>query len=147
MPEEKPIFTKKFSADFNMGADSLTQIANHEWNIEMQFIKIYANGLDEGDISAIKGLYQYIVRIYADRLHAIMWTTTQKEANDWEKELEESYNDWIKNNPSKVPIGLVEKLRLYKRWLFEIKQKVIKMGIPTKLEMTQIEAIKKAIEG
>jgi hypothetical protein len=147
MADNSQFFTQKFSADFNTSQDSLKQIASHEWNLEMMFVRVYTEGLDTKDIPVIKSLYHYIVKIYADRLYAIMWANKQDELKEKETEIEQIYLDWIRNNPEKVPTGLVEKLRLYKRWLYEVKQKSIKMGIPTKIERSSQEAVVKAIEG
>ena len=43
-----------------------------------------------------------------------------------------------------VPTTLLVRLREYKRWLYEVKQKQIKLGVPTRTETTGEERMKKA---
>jgi hypothetical protein len=54
------------------------------------------------------------------------------------------YNDWKKNHPKEVPTLMLRKLREYKRWLYEVKQKKIKLGVPTRTETTAQERLEKA---
>lgn len=141
------VFTKKFTAEFNTSQDSLKQLASMEWNVDEMFRLVYTHGVDKTDVANIRSLYHYLVYIYADRIYSIAYTVLQDEFQKKEEELEKLYSDWIVNNPGKVPVTLMRKLREYKRWLYEIKQKRVKLGIPTKTEYSPQEAMKKAIEG
>ena len=142
--EDKPLFTPKFTTEFNTAADTLRQIATMEWNIDEMFRMVYAGGIDTGDINGIKNIYHYLVFVYADRIWSFSWEQEHKNFREKEKELKELYDDWIKNQKDKVPVTLLEKLREYKRWLYEMKQKKIKMGVPTKKETTATERLKAA---
>lgn len=146
-----PIFTKKQVAEFNTSQDSLRQLATMEWNIDEMFRMVYAGGVDSSDATGIKNLYHYIVYVYADRLWAFSWTIIQSNKDEkkdtfkkYEKELEELYIDWIKNNKDKIPVTLLKRLREYKKWLYEIKQKQLKLGVPTRTETTAHERLEKA---
>ncbi len=146
MSGKEPIFTKKQVAEFNTSQDSLKQIVQMEWNVDELFRQVYSYGLDKNDIPLIKSLYHYLLYVYADRLYSIMWTVLQREADEKEKQIEKLYSDWISNsaNKSKVPTTLLRELRTYKRWLYEQKQKVLRLGIPTKEESTGLDRLKKA---
>jgi len=152
MAEREPIFTKRFTAEFNTSQDTLRQLATMEWNIDEIFRQVYSNGLDKNDIPMIKTLYHYIVFIYADRLWSMSWTILQEDKDNdkadtftkFEKELKILYDDWINKNKDKIPTALVERLREYKRWLYEVKQKRIKLGIPTREESSGLERLRKA---
>jgi hypothetical protein len=141
---DKPIFTQKFTAEFNTSQDTLRQLASMEWNIDELFRVVYSAGIDATDITNIKTLYHYVLYVYADRIWAMSWTVLQDEAAIKEKALEAMYEDWIRKNPNKAPIGLLRKLREYKRWLYEVKQKRIKLGVPTRTETTAAERMDKA---
>jgi hypothetical protein len=144
MVDTKPVWSRRMVAEFNTSQDTLSQIAAHEWNVDELFRHIYMDGLNTNDVSAIKSLYYLIVKIYADRIYSVMWSDLQTEANEKEKKLERLFNDWIKNNRDKIPTLLVEELRLYKRWLYEMKQKKLNMGIPAREEKTALEKLKAA---
>jgi hypothetical protein len=142
--EQTPIFTRKFTAEFNTAADTVRQIATMEWNIDEMFRMVYAGGVDTGDINGIKNIYHYLVFVYADRLWSMAWESIHKDFKEREDELKLLYDDWIINQKDKVPVTLLEKLREYKRWLYEVKQKKIKMGVPTKDQTTAKERLKSA---
>jgi hypothetical protein len=152
MEEQKGFFTKKFTAEFNTSQDSLRQLATMEWNIDTMFATIYTNGLNKLDLPGIDTLYHYLVYVYADRLWSLSWTILQFSSNKedltfttWEKELEILYLDWKTKHEGEVPTMLIRRLREYKRWLYEVKQKQIKLGIPTKVETTSKERLEKAM--
>jgi hypothetical protein len=146
------VFTKKQVAEYNTSQDTLRQLATMEWNIDEMFRAVYAGGIDSSDSIGIKTLYHYLVFVYADRLWAFAWSVLQssKDSNEptfekYEKELVALYTDWNKlTNRDKVPKDLIIKLREYKRWLYEIKQKRIKLGVPTRVETTANERMEKA---
>lgn len=151
MQEQKGFFTKKFTAEFNTGQDTLRQLATMEWNLDNMFAAIYTNGVNKLDLSGIETLYHYLVYIYADRLWSMSWSVLQKsEKKDditftkFETELTTMYEDWKKNHKDSVPTALLKKLREYKRWLYEVKQKQIKLGVPTRTETTARERLEKA---
>lgn len=151
MEEQKGFFTKKFTAEFNTGQDTLRQLATMEWNLDNMFAAIYTNGVNKLDLSGIETLYHYLVYIYADRLWSMSWSVLQKseKKNDitftkFENELTTMYEDWKKNHKDSVPTALLKKLREYKRWLYEVKQKQIKLGVPTRTETTARERLEKA---
>ena len=143
MTDDKPMFTKKFTAEFNTGQDTLRQIATMEWNIDEMFRMVYTGGINKSDTEGIKNIHHYLVYVYADRLYSMAWETTHKEFREYEKKLKELYDDWMNNpnNRSKVPRQLLDELRLYKRWLYEVKQKRLKMGVPTREETTAKERL------
>lgn len=151
MEEQKGFFTKKFTAEFNTGQDTLRQLATMEWNLDNMFAAIYTNGVNKLDMAGIETLYHYLVYIYADRLWSMSWSVLQKsEKKDditftkFETELTTMYEDWKKNHKDSVPTALLKKLREYKRWLYEVKQKQIKLGVPTRTETTARERLEKA---
>lgn len=151
MEEQKGFFTKKFTAEFNTGQDTLRQLATMEWNLDNMFAAIYTNGVNKLDMAGIETLYHYLVYIYADRLWSMSWSVLQKsERKDditftkFETELTTMYEDWKKNHKDSVPTALLKKLREYKRWLYEVKQKQIKLGVPTRTETTARERLEKA---
>lgn len=151
MEEQKGFFTKKFTAEFNTGQDTLRQLATMEWNLDNMFAAIYTNGVNKLDMAGIETLYHYLVYIYADRLWSMSWSVLQKseKKNDitftkFETELTTMYEDWKKNHKDSVPTALLKKLREYKRWLYEVKQKQIKLGVPTRTETTARERLEKA---
>ena len=151
MAEPNSIFTKKQVAEFNTSADTLRQIAQMEWNINEMFRVIYSGGIDPTDNTPIKIVYHYIVYVYADVLWGFAWSILQKNKDEkeatfdkFEKELEILYNDWTKNHKDQVPTTLLERLRAYKKWLFEVKQKKLKLGIPTRTETDANERMEKA---
>lgn len=151
MEEQKGFFTKKFTAEFNTGQDTLRQLATMEWNLDNMFAAIYTNGVNKLDMAGIETLYHYLVYIYADRLWSMSWSVLQKseKKNDitftkFETELTTMYEDWKKNHKDYVPTALLKKLREYKRWLYEVKQKQIKLGVPTRTETTARERLEKA---
>ena len=146
-----PIFTSKQVAEYNTSQDSLRQLATMEWNIDEMFRMVYEGGIDIKDSLGIKNLYHYLVYVYADRLWAFSWSILQDNKNDkirtftkYEGELESLYVDWIKNNKDKIPTTLLQKMREYKRWLYEIKQKQLKLGVPTRKETTAVERLEHA---
>jgi hypothetical protein len=147
MSFEAPVFQRKHTVEYNTSQDSLKQLAQMQWNVDEMFRAVYAGGINTNDIFNIDTLYHYLVFIYADRIHALCWTVLQKELQGKEDKLIAAYYDWKKNNPQKVPTGLIWEMRLYKRWLYEIGQKRLRLGIPTKVEMSAQEATIKAIEG
>jgi len=118
MEDNRQFFTKKFTAEFNTGQDTLRQLAQMEWNLDNLFAAIYTDGINAMDISKIDTLYHYLLYIYADRLYSMSWTTLQKNEKDekeqtfdgYEKELEQMYNDWKKNHPKDVPRMLLRRL-------------------------------------
>lgn len=151
MEEQKGFFTKKFTAEFNTGQDTLRQLATMEWNLDNMFAAIYTNGVNKLDLAGIETLYHYLVYIYADRLWSMSWSVLQKSENDkditftkYEKEITDMYSDWKLNHKDSVPTALLKKLREYKRWLYEVKQKQIKLGVPTRTETTARERLEKA---
>lgn len=151
MEEQKGFFTKKFTAEFNTGQDTLRQLATMEWNLDNMFAAIYTNGVNKSDMAGIETLYHYLVYIYADRLWSMSWSVLQKSENKnditftkFETELTTMYEDWKKNHKDSVPTALLKKLREYKRWLYEVKQKQIKLGVPTRTETTARERFEKA---
>jgi hypothetical protein len=149
---DNTVFTKKQVAEYNTSQDSLRQLATMEWNIDEMFRAVYAGGIDSSDSIGIKTLYHYLTFVYADRLWAFAWTILQENDDPkkatfskFEKELTELYNDWnTAQNRNKVPKDLIIKLRQYKRWLYEVKQKQIKLGVPTRVETTANERMEKA---
>lgn len=151
IPVRETFFSKKFSADHNTSKDTLEQIALYEWYIEQAFLKIYNDGLSASDLNDIEYLYRLLVEVYGDRLNAMMYSAVQGKAKPREEKVNELYKQIFDSGKNTVSIGLIKEfmkeLREYKRWLYEVKQKNIKMGIPTKAEMTQKEAIKKAMTG
>jgi hypothetical protein len=152
MDDNKGFFTKKFTAEFNTGQDTLRQLAQMEWNLDNMFAMIYSDGINTMDISRIDTLYHYLLYVYADRLWSMSWSVLQENTDEkettftkYEKEIEEMYNDWKKHHAKEVPKALLRKLREYKRWLYEVKQKKIKLGVPTKVETTAKERLQKAM--
>jgi hypothetical protein len=157
MAEQPTIFTGKQVAEFNTSADTLRQIATMEWNIDTMFANIYAGGLTHSDNIAIDTLFHYLVYVYADRLWALSWKVLQErnEKNkdnksiatfrDFEERLLAMYEDWKKYHKNEIPTALIGELRIYKRWLYEVKQKQIKLGIPTRTETTSLERLDKAM--
>jgi hypothetical protein len=137
-------FIKNQVAEFNTSQDSLKQIATMEWNIDEMFRIIYAGGIDSSDNNSIRNVYHYVVYIYADRLWALAWTIAKKEMTNYENELKRLYDDWITNHANEVPKTLLIKLREYKRWLYELKQEKLKLGVPTRTETTAQDRMKKA---
>jgi len=144
MGDTPGVFVRKQVAEFNTSQDSLKQIATMEWNIDEMFRLVYCGGIDKSDNEGIVNLYHYLVYIYADRLFALSWSTLQPKFDAFEKELELLYIDWKKNHPGEVPMFLLKRLRFYKRWLYEVKQKQIKLGVPTRNETTAKERMEKA---
>ena len=154
MEDNRQFFTKKFTAEFNTGQDTLRQLAQMEWNLDNLFAAIYTEGINSMDISKIDTLYHYLLYVYADRLYSMAWSVLQRPQKDepskeetfdsYEKELEGMYDDWKKNHPKEVPKALIRRLREYKRWLYEVKQKKIKLGVPTRTETTALERLQKA---
>ena len=151
MEEQKGFFTKKFTAEFNTSQDSLRQLATMEWNVDNMFTMIYTNGINKLDLAGIDTLYHYLIYVYADRLWSMSWNILQKSEKPedltftkFEKELEDMYADWKTNHSKDVPTALIKKLRQYKRWLYEVKQKQIKLGVPTRTETTALERLQKA---
>lgn len=151
MEEQKGFFTKKFTAEFNTGQDTLRQLATMEWNLDNMFATIYTNGVNRLDMAGIETLYHYLVYIYADRLWSMSWSVLQSSDDEgdktftrYETELTAMYEDWKKNHKDSVPTALLKKLREYKRWLYEVKQKQIKLGVPTRTETTARERLEKA---
>lgn len=146
MPEENnTFFTRRQVAEFNTSQDTLRQIATMEWNIDEMFRVIYSSGVDRQDNELIKGLFHYVTYVYADRMYAFSWTKIQPIYKEFELELEALYNDWIKNHPKEVPMALLRKIRQYKKWLYEVKQKQLRLGVPTKIETTALERLDKAM--
>jgi len=151
MDNNSTIFTKKQVAEYNTSQDSLRQLAQMEWNIDEMFRNVYNGGIDATDSLGIKNLYHYLVFIYADRLWAFSWTVLQN-SDDKEKltftrfetDLKDLYSDWMTKHKDQVPTTLLVRLREYKRWLYEVKQKQIKLGVPTRTETTGEERMKKA---
>lgn len=149
--DNSPIFTRRQVAEYNTSQDSLRQLATMEWNIDEMFRMVYNGGVDSSDSLGIKNLYHYLVYVYADRLWAFSWSIIQENKDDkvktfskFEKELEALYIDWIKgSNKDKVPTTMLKKMREYKRWLYEIKQKQIKLGVPTMTETSATERLQK----
>jgi len=149
---ESTFFTKRQVAEYNTSQDSLRQLATMEWNIDEMFRNVYNGGIDASDGLGIKNLYHYLVFVYADRLWAFSWTKIQTNKDKevltftkFENELKELYADWNKpENKDKTPTTLLLKLREYKRWLYEVKQKQIKLGVPTRTETTAKERMEKA---
>lgn len=151
MEEQKGFFTKKFTAEFNTGQDTLRQLATMEWNVDNMFTMIYTNGINKLDLAGIDTLYHYLIYVYADRLWSMSWNILQKSEKPedttftkFETELEAMYADWKTNHSKDVPTALIKKLRQYKRWLYEVKQKQIKLGVPTRTETTALERLQKA---
>ena len=149
--DNSPVFTKKQVAEYNTSQDSLRQLATMEWNIDEMFRMVYNGGVDASDFLGIKNLFHYLVYVYADRLWAFSWSIIQenkdakvKTFSKFERELEELYKDWITAHRDKTPTSLLIKMREYKRWLYEIKQKQIKLGVPTRTETTAVERMEKA---
>ena len=145
------MFTKKYVAEYNTSQDTLRQLATMEWNLDNMFASIYTNGVNTLDLNGIETLYHYLVYVYADRLWSFSWSILQKNEDEkeptfekFENEIKGMYEDWKKNNKDKVPTGLVMKLREYKRWLYEVKRKKLKLGIPTRTETTAHERMEKA---
>ena len=147
-----PVFTSKQVADYNTSQDSLRQLATMEWNIDEMFRMVYNGGIQVDDSLGIKNLYHYLVYVYADRLWAFSWSVLQSNKDEkiitfskYEAELKKLYDDWIKGeNKDKIPTTLLIKMREYKRWLYEIKQKQLKLGVPTRKETTAQERMEHA---
>lgn len=150
--QEDFIFQRREVAEFNTSQDSLRQMAQMEWVLDSFFTNIYSKSkLEPLDIQT---LYNYLTRVYADRLYSLSWTIIQtgtsekkktKEEKEkevtfenWEKKLDSMYKNWIQN-PKNYPVDFIEEMRKYKRWLYEIKQKRLRLGIPTKTETTAEE--------
>jgi len=139
-----PDFIKKQVAEFNTSQDTLRQLATMEWNIDEMFRMVYNGGIDISDSGGVKNLYHYLVFVYADRLWAFAWKGNKENITEKEKELKNLYDDWIIRNKDKVPTTLLIKLREYKRWLYELKQEKLKLGVPTRYETTAQERMEKA---
>lgn len=150
------IFQGREVAEFNTSQDSLRQIAQMEWNIDEMFRVLYSSPKNHKEI--IHTLYNYITRVYADRLWSMSWTIIQtgsspKKKTQEERDKEATFTNWEKNltkdykkyllSPLEYPEEFIENLREYKRWLYEIKQKRLRLGIPTKTETTAEERFEK----
>ena len=159
---ERPnaFFVNRQVAEFNTSADSLTQLANMEWTIDMLFIRLKEVGKSKDSIIVIEMIYQYIVESYADRLYSLAWSKLRERVKkdeipydperldtfeDWEINLKDLYKEWTDNKKENYPRELVNKLRMYKRWLYCVKQDKIKVGIPMRTEMTAQQKLKKVI--
>jgi hypothetical protein len=141
---ETPIFTKKHTAEFNTSADSLSQLANYEWILDWKWIELREDIRTHQKVDYVHFLFD-LTLIYSDRLIAIAWKDKADEIREWEKEIRLLYDDWKKNNQQHIPTMLIEKLRLYKQWLYIVKQQNIKLGIPMREERSASDAVKKAI--
>jgi hypothetical protein len=128
--------------------DTLRQIASMEWNVDEMFREVYNDGINKNDIPLIKNLYHYLVMVYADRLYSFTHSkyridSKKKEGKSryftfeyFEKRLKFFYEDWLKNHPNAVPLKLIEELREYKKWLYQLKQGILRLGVPMKSETT-----------
>lgn len=147
-----PNFMTKQVAEFNTSQDTLRQIATMEWNVDEMFRVVYNDGLNKNDIPLIKNLYHYLVNIYADRLYSFAWEIHKshkdpkiKTFSSFEKELRKLYDDWVKRHKDQVPVGLIEKMREYKKWLYVLKQTKLKLGVPMRKESTSEERLDQAM--
>ncbi|PLW80753.1 hypothetical protein C0585_00960 [Candidatus Woesearchaeota archaeon] len=142
---DKPIFVPKFTAEFNTGQDTLKQLSQMEWNVDMLFVQLREMQLQEEiDLDTVDRLYFYLIEVYGDRLYSMMWSVLQEEGRERENKLNEMYKDWKKNHGDKIPTALIQELRGYKKWLYEVKQKNIKLGVPTRTETTGKERLERA---
>jgi len=138
-------FYEKHTGDWNTGQDSLKQLATLEWNIDMGYMDALEEIRSGQKPMTLHELYDYMI-IYYDRLRSCMYLYLQQQCDKDELLLENLYNSWKNNSPDEVPMRLLQAMRQFKRKLYDIKQKTLRIGIPMKKEMTNEEKVDKAFE-
>jgi hypothetical protein len=146
MVETTPIFSKKYTAEYNTSADSLAQLATYEWLLDLGWMEVNNEIRNGKKTASIHNLLD-LTLIYSDRLNAIAWKDKQDEINKWENEVLTEYNAWVTNKDREqlIPVKLMNLLRSYKKWLYIIKQQNIRLGIPMREQRSASDSAKKAI--